>query len=180
MRRDRVRISPEAPSIRAGRFTNPLRSCREPLDPDLLADLDRMTEIAIHRLLGEFRDVPKERRRGDRRVITTMIGPRWRGRGFGLREPDLIFGETLVELKTSAEPLDPVEYQLAALVLQDHRDRLGIREVAVYWARYGVLVRCSVFDLLPAAKDLAGLQRLRRRHRNLLLSLNSLASQQSA
>lgn len=153
----------------------PLRSCREPLDPDLLADLDKMTEIAIDRLLGEFRGVPKERRRGDRRVTKTMVGPRWRGRGFGLREPDLIFGETLVELKSSAEPLDPVEYQLAALVLQDHRDRLGIREVAAYWARYGALVRCSVFELLPAAQDLAGLQRLRRRHRKLLLEIAALA-----
>lgn len=144
----------------------PIQSCRTPIDPDLLADIDRLTEMAVETLVPPFASLPHDQRHAHVRT-TDMVEMGCVAGEYLLAEPDLICGDTLVEIKSFKRPgpVMPIAHQLARLVLQDRYDRYGIRRVAIYMARQGQLVHIPVFDLFVGVRDLDDLVVLRERYR---------------
>jgi hypothetical protein len=80
-----------------------------------------------------------------------IIAPELAG-GFGIA--DLVVGSTLVEVKMSAEVEKNVDQwlrQLLGYLLLDHHNALGIETVAVYAGGQGLLLTCSVAEVLTSA-----------------------------
>lgn len=142
------------------------QSCRTPIEPDLLADIDRLTEMAIETLVPPFASLPLDQRHAAVRT-TDMVEMGCVEGQFLLGMPDLICGSTLNEIKAVKNPgnVTPIARQLARLVLQDRYDRYGIRQVAVYLARQGVLVSIPAFDLFAEVHNFDDLVALRERYR---------------
>lgn len=137
-------------------------SCREPIPEELLRDADTLTQRAIHTLLPTFAAVLPEQR------YTQLWVEDLAESGFlGAARPDLICGSMAVEIKafTRQQSITRVLEQLGHVVLQDRYDLYGIREVAIYLARQGALLRMPVFELFMRTSDLAALRRLREQYR---------------
>jgi len=117
-----------------------------PAGPKLIADLDRMTTMAVAHLLPPFAGVPRARRCVDAMKLSGL---------FLYSPPDLILGPTLVEIK--ATPKTTLERrwarQLLAQWLWDVDDAFEIREFAIYAARHGRLVRFEVGELFAGGND---------------------------
>jgi len=140
-------------------------SCTGATDPVLLADLDKLTELAVDVLLSPFADVPVERRHA--RVYTSdVVETGYLTGQFLLQTPDLILGDTVIALKAQRKPSClEVGRQLADLVLQDRYDRYKVATVAAYLARQARLVQLPVLDLFSNTNSLADLEELRERYR---------------
>jgi hypothetical protein len=85
-----------------------------------------------------------------------MIAPELVG-GFGIA--DLVVGRTLVEVKLSGAARPPVDQwlrQLLGYLLLDWDDMLRVESVAVYAAWQGLMLTCSVDQLLEAATKGSG------------------------
>ncbi len=140
-------------------------SCTGATDPALLADLDKLTELAVDVLLSPFANVPLDRRHA--RVYTLdVVETGYLTGQFLLHTPDLILGDTVIAMKAQKKPSClEVGRQLADLVLQDRYDRYKVANAAAYLARQARLVELPVLELFSDTNSLADLEVLRERYR---------------
>src|SRR5205823_1400347 len=106
--------------------------------PACIRDLHVLTEASREPLAA----LPRE---------PTFVGPSFAGSGnVGGGDGDLIAGSCLVDFKTLKDGrLDKrMMQQLAAYALLDYDDDYGLREVALYLARQGRLLRLPLDDFI--------------------------------
>lgn len=136
------------------------------------AHLDELTATAARVLLPAL---------ADRTLVGTRLGTHLSSNGQPLAPgiPDLAFRGLLVEVKASSRPQLSWEWleQLATYVLMDLDDEWGIEEAAIYQARWGVLFRFGLGDLIAGAGRPAGLRQARARYRQVRDSHQALHAQ---
>ena len=134
-------------------------------DVALINDINTLTEMAISVLLHTFADVPANQRHTEVGISDIIEMGHLRGE-FLCHEPDLILGDTLIEIKTVKEPdITSTAKQLAHLVLQDRYDRYAIRNIACYFARQGVLISLPVSTFFPSVNNIKDIELLREQYR---------------
>jgi hypothetical protein len=106
--------------------------------------------------------------------IHAVLNPTFDGSvEIGGADADLIVDGMLLEFKTtrrdSFERVDHL-YQLLGYALLDYSDTYTIRRVAVYMARWGILVRWEIAELLESCGDSANLSRLREDFRKVVVA----------
>lgn len=126
-------------------------------------DLEHLTDLAVKVLIPMFNGVPLDSRHTQ--VDTLDLVELGCVEGLmALAMPDLILGDTLVEIKCCKQPekiLKPTMVQIAKMILLDRFDHYGLRNIAVYLARQGIVVTLPVhalFDNMSSAEDLVGLR----------------------
>lgn len=124
------------------------------------AHLDELTATAAEVLLPAF---------ADRVTLSTQLEAVKNSRGVPVAPgiPDLVFPGCLVEVKASSRPelLRDWLTQLATYVLMDLDDVWGLDEVAIYQARWGLLFRMDLGELVAGAGSPRGLRAARARYR---------------
>lgn len=136
------------------------------------AHLDELTATAAEVLLPAL---------ADRTLVGTKLGTHLGSRGQRLAPgiPDLAFRGLMVEVKASSRPELPRDWlvQLATYILMDLDDEWGIEEAAIYQARWGLLFRFGLGELIAGAGTSRGLSSARERYRQVRDSHQTLHTQ---
>lgn len=87
--------------------------------------------------------------------------------GTGWASADLIIDNCVIEIKASIKPRLEKQwlYQVVAYALLDHKNSYRLREVGIYMARQGCLLRCPLRDLLNVlhGRKISSLRKLRKK-----------------